>query len=55
VVFAARAADCIKFPTRSRDRTRDIVRSENLIVLISKQRIVGISEMFFELNMHFFG
>jgi len=55
VVFAARAADCIKFPKRSRDRTRDIVRSKNLIVLISQQRIVGISEMSFERNMHLFG
>ena len=55
VVFAARAADGIKFPKRRRDRVRDIVRSENLIVPISQRRIVGISEMFVERNMHLFG
>ena len=54
MVFAARAADCIKFPQRRKDRTRDIVRSENLIVPISQRRIVGISEMFFEQNIHLF-
>jgi len=32
VVFVAWAADGIKFPKRSRDRARDIVRSENVTV-----------------------